>query len=381
MAEEQEQNKNEGTEIRSLDDVFSTTPIQEQQPKADVVEDKPNEVAEVENEVEKEIEKEVEVQKPQIGDDDILAYLKSKGKEVNSLEDLWKQPEAKEVNPYEDLLDDDDKAYFEFKKSTGGNRKDFEETKIDYDKIDRKQVLRNILRESIGGDANDSDLDELILEKYEIQMDKPISEMSYKERLELSQLTSDWIANKKNRQSELLSKIKQPEKQEPKQEQQEIVTLEDGTTMPKAKYDKLVENRNRYLQDNQTSVNRVAETSIKISLDDNGNKKELEYSYKFDKDDRHRMLSNTNDVIAYFNKKYVTENGHDLDSLNEDYAWQDRELRTKMLNSFAQSIRAEAIEEVLKENGNVNLASQKGLPKQETKGVTYKSLDEVFNQN
>ena len=67
-------------------------------------------------------------------------FLKqSKGLEVESFDDLLK---PKEVNPYEDIFDDDDKAYLNFKKETGRSRKDFEALNANLDEIPKIDLAR-----------------------------------------------------------------------------------------------------------------------------------------------------------------------------------------------------------------------------------------------
>ena len=279
---------------------------------------------------------------------------------------------------YDDVLDDEDRAYLAFKKNNkGATRADYEESKVDYEKFDRKTLLRKSLREKYGITDSDSDLDNYIETELNIPMDASEAEMSLSERVALRKLTDEYINSKKEQQNKWLeAKIEDKPSQNG---QEEIVTLENGQTMPKKDYELMVENRNNYLKGNQEALNRVNATSFKIEVDDNGEKRELEYSYTFDKEDKHRMLSISSDLVANFNKTYTKKDGIDHDGINIDHAWADRNLREKMLKSYAQSIRAEAFEESLKEQGNITLGKNKELSKQETKGVKYVPLNELLN--
>ena len=279
---------------------------------------------------------------------------------------------------YDDVLDDEDRAYLAFKKNNkGATRADYEESKVDYEKFDRKTLLRKSLREKYGITDSDSDLDNYIETELNIPMDASEAEMSLSERVALRKLTDEYINSKKEQQNKWLeAKIEDKPSQNG---QEEIVTLENGQTMPKKDYELMVENRNNYLKGNEEALNRVNATSFKIEVDDNGEKRELEYSYTFDKEDKHRMLSISSDLVANFNKTYTKKDGIDHDGINIDHAWADRNLREKMLKSYAQSIRAEAFEESLKEQGNITLGKNKELSKQETKGVKYVPLNELLN--
>lgn len=292
------------------------------------------------------------------------------------------KPEVKPEAPksaYEDLMDDEDKAYFNFKKSNPGTtRADYQESKVDYDSLDRKDLLRKSLREKYNLSEDDAKLDEYITDELGIPMDVKESEMSLTERVALRKQTDEYV-NSKKAQQQKWNESKVDEKVVQPKEEVKMVTLEDGSTIEESVYNKKVEDRNKYLKNNEEALNRVSATSFKIEVDDNGSKRELEYSYTFDKDDKHRMQSLTTDVMDSFNKAYTTKEGFDHDSLNVNKAWEDPQLRSKMLKSFAQSIYAEAFEESLKDRGNVTIGQQKGLSQQETKGYKIVPLTELLN--
>ena len=279
---------------------------------------------------------------------------------------------------YDDLYDDEDKAYFAFKKSNkGATRADYNESKVDYDALDRKDLLRKSLRDKYSLSDDDAEIDEYIETEHGIPMDADESEMSLTERVRLRKLTDNYVNDKKAQQQKwnegsVDEKVAQEEKVD-------MLTLEDGSTIEKVKYDKIVEDRNNYIKSNEEAVNRVNATSFNLKVDDNGSERDIEYSYQFDKEDKHRMLSISSDVVANFNKTYTTKEGYNHEGINIDQAWGDQQLRGKMLQKMAQSIRAEAIEEVMSEKGNVTIGKQKGLSQQETKGIKYTPLSELLN--
>lgn len=372
--------ENKGVEMKSLDELLGN-PVQ--QPKAEPKKegepvdegDEPSKAVEA-NDVDegKKVEEQLKFK-----DEDVLAYLKEKGIEADSLDNLGK---PKEVNPYEDLLDDDDKGYFEFKKQNpGSNRKDYEASKIDYDKVSASELAIEKVKAESGLDlTNDEALSYL---EEELGFDINGEELSVADRIKLNKFVKDFREDKKTSQKKVVA---QPSKKEGDNE--EIVRLDNGQEMPKAQYDKMVADRNNYLKANEEAVNRVAETSLKITVDDNETERELSYSYKFDKEDKHRMLSNTNDLGKALNEMFGTENGgYDQDALNENFAWFDPKTRNKMLkqllgNAYGESKsegKAEGVEEALKDRGNVNLSSQKGLPRQEKEGVKVVPVSELFN--
>jgi hypothetical protein len=357
------------TTVVSLDDLMSGKPI-EVKSEENVVEDGLGDEVKKEDEVTEEVEttEEVEDTGIELDDEKVLSYLRGKGKEVESLDALF----SDKTDSISDLLDDDDKDYLEFKRQTGGSRKDYEASKIDYDSLDRKDVLRDQVRGQVGFEISDEDLDELIEDKFGIPMGADEGEMSIKERFELYERTNAYIESKKSEQSKL--KVKKTDKVDEK------VKLEDGREVLKSEYDKMIADRNQYLDSNKDSVNRVSESSLSIGIDiGDGNKVEVEAVYKFDKDDKHRMLESTNDLGRYINENFTTDKGYNHDSLNENMAWFDPKIRAKMLNTLVESAWSQGADYMLGKKGNVNLTSSKSLPKQAQKGVKIVPLNELMN--
>lgn len=85
---------------------------------------------------EEKIEEEVVKEDYQIGDKDVLSFIKNRyNKEINSLDDLFEQKESNEELP------EDVSAYLKFKKETGRGFQDFVNLNKDYDSMDNDQLL------------------------------------------------------------------------------------------------------------------------------------------------------------------------------------------------------------------------------------------------
>lgn len=317
--------------------------------------------------------------KPELKDEDAVAFLKSKGIEIDSLEDLKKQPEVKQVNPYEDILDDDDKAYLKFKKETGRSRKEFEALNIDYDKVSSIELAREKVRKDTGLNLTDEQIDEYIANELGVDLS---DELSASDTIKLASYVKSFRDEKKSEQE----KYRQPKETTQKEsktepEKSEYVRLENGSVMKKTDYEKLVYNHQQYVAKNKEAVNSVTESKFSIKVDDNGSERELTYSYEFADNDRHSMVSITADTTAYVNKTYQTENGFNHKQFNEDMFWANQKNREKAISDLLHKARAEAKEEVLEERGNVSLDPQKELQKQEKQGVKYVPVDQIFSGN
>jgi hypothetical protein len=368
-----EKDENNGVQTMSLQDALNFS--QGEKPEIQAVE-------EVEETI---IEDKVEVveDKKEVIDDakEEVVVVDETEKVVEKVEVSPKVEKEDVKDPYEGI-DEEDRDYYDFKKrNKGTTRKDFEDSLIDYTSFDKKELLRRSLREKYGFEnETDEQLNDYIEEELGIPMDSDESDMTVTERVRLRKETDGYIKDKKDQHSKW-SESKTDEKGivAPK-EQLEMVTLENGNKMPKKEYDQILESRNNYVKSNEEALNRVKDTSVKITVSENGNERELEYNYAFDKEDKHRMLSISSDVVANFNKTYTTDKGYDHEGINIDQAWSDKQLRNKMLSSMLQAARAEGFEESMKDQGNINLGSNKRLQPQDTKGVKYVPLSELLNR-
>jgi len=137
--------------------------------------------------VEEVIEQEQVITQPTITEEIILASLKEKGIEVNSIDEL--KPKEKEA------LDPETEAYLKFRKETGGRSyNDFLETQKEWDKEPQENVLRHILK-SKNPNLDEEEINFLFKKKYsydseyddeDVVMEKKINlKTDYREGLDL----------------------------------------------------------------------------------------------------------------------------------------------------------------------------------------------------
>src|SRR5690554_6049617 len=94
----------------------------------------------------------------------VLEVLKARGFDVESIEDLdkFKEPQVKEINPFEDIMDEDDRRYFAFKKSTGGSRKEFDKLNVDPESVSLLDYAVERVRRESGVNISNSDAIEIL---------------------------------------------------------------------------------------------------------------------------------------------------------------------------------------------------------------------------
>lgn len=309
------------------------------------------------------------IEKPELTDDDVLSYFKNKGRDVKTVDELFTE-KVKEVNKYEGLIDEDDDAYFKFKKETGRTRKDFEYLKEDFTKVSALELARDRVRQDTGLKLTDAKADAYLEKKLGIDLSE--NELDTNDEIELNayskQFRDSLIADQEKYRTPL-EKVTQAKAVN----DVEMVQLENGQKIPKSDYDAFTKTRNEYLKNIEQAVNRVTASDFKVIIDDNGDKKEVNFSYEHSKDDRHSMLSDASDPEAAFVKRYQSKDGFNHQALSESMWWGLKENQQKVITAVAQQVRAQTIEEMMESDNNVNF-SHKSLQKSNKTENGYGSL-------
>lgn len=304
-------------------------------------------------------------------------FLKqSKGLEVESIDDLLK---PKEVNPYEDVLDDEDKAYLNFKKETGRSRKEFEALNANLDEIPKIDLARERVRKETGLNLSNEQIDEYIADELGIDLE----DMRASDEIKLAAYTKSILEEKKAEQAKYRTPIEskqQPETKPETTQKEEYVTLENGAVMLKSQYDNLVNTRQQEILKAKEAVNSVTNSDFKITIDDKGTPKEMNFTYEYSEEDKHSMVSIVSDIDGVVRTRYSSENGFDHKRFAEDMQWSDPKFRDKAITSLLHKAIAKNTEEILKERGNVNF-SQDPLPRQTKDGVKIVSMTDAIKGN
>lgn len=302
-----------------------------------------------------------------------IAHAKENGREIESIDDFFKPVEIekiveKEVNPYADILDDDDKAYFQFKKETGKSRKEFEAVNKDWDNVPAIEIAREKVRkENPGLTLDDSQVDDYLQD--ELGLD--FTELDTNGQIKLNKFAQDLRNEKKAEQD----KYRQPleNKQEPQQTppagQPEYVNLPNGGFMGKAEFEAAQKVQQENVKLAVEAVKTVKSADFKISVDDNGSVRDVAIPYEYSENDVQNMASIVSDIDGTIVKRYSSETGFNHASFGEDMLWSDRSFREKAISDLVSKERAKAIEETLQLAGNHSFTSGKDLHKQTPEGV------------
>lgn len=324
-------------------------------------------------------------QTPKIEEKDVLEFLKSKGKEVSSIDELIKENFNKEEevisNDYEELLTPEDKTYLNFRKQTGGSREQFQMINRDWDKESPIEIARMKIFEESGIKASDDDIIDFIEE--ELNVDISNDELSLRDKIKLNTYLKPFIDAKKSE----LEKYRNPSENDTHVHEQsknnndnEIVTLENGVKVTRTQYDQMIEESNLYKTKNKEAVNSVTDFNFNISIKgETGEERTLNYKYEVSDEDKRSALSITEDPSSFVNKTYLTPDGFNHKQFNEDMFWVKSENRQKAISALLHQARAEAIEEFLKKRGNVNFQNPNSHTQPNQEGVVIKSMEDLIN--
>jgi len=299
----------------------------------------------------------------------VLNYFKSKGKNINSIDDLLAEPKEKEINPYQEILDDEDKAYLEFKRENPKkSRRDFEAIYSDVNQISPLEFARARVLQEAGVSLTNEQIDQYLEEELSAvdlvklsKYGKPIKDQRIAEQQRY----------KENKDTSI--------KEEQNNNDTEYVRLDNNTVMLRSDYDKLVNERNDYLKNLKEAGDSITTSVFSVIIDDNGDKQERTYTYEYDQKDKHSMLSLATDVQQMVRERYYSDKGFKHKEFNEDLFWIKPENRNKAISLIVQKARAEAIEEVLKNRGNFNFQPTQTIDKAQKDGIKTIPIKELFN--
>ena len=322
-----------------------------------------------------ELDDEFEIQ--ELNEEIAFNFLKkSKGLEVENFDDLLK---PKEVDIYEGVYDEDDKAYLKFKKDTGRSRKDFEALNTNLDEIPKIDLARERVRRESGITLTNEQIDEYIADELGIDLE----DMSASNQIKLAAYTKSILEERKAEQEKYRTPIENKQQAEAKNEntqQNEYVTLENGAVMLKSQYENLVNTRQQAILQAKEAVNSVTNSDFKITIDDKGTPKEMNFAYEYSEEDKQSMVSIVSDIDGVVAGRYGSENGFDHKRFAEDMQWSDPKFREKAIASLLHKAIASNTEEVLKERGNVNFTND-SLQKQAKEGVKFVSVTDALKGN
>jgi hypothetical protein len=293
-----------------------------------------------------------------------LEVAKERGVEAQSIDDVFKKPEpvVVEKNPYE-KIDPKVKAFLDYHTETNRSFEDYMALQKDITTIPDIDLARERVRQETGQNLSNEEIDQYLEKKLNVDL-SDLNELDVADKIELSA----FVKSVRDAKIAEQQKYKQPIENKDSNNQPPVldanmVQLESGEIMPKETYDKLVETRQKYVEGITKSVDNIAQSVFKVTIDDNGSEKTVEYGYDYSAEDKQKMVSYANDLEATITQLFKNEqNEFNHRDLTESMFWIDKNNREKAFAAMAHKIRAEVTESVLKEKGNINLGRNQDTP-------------------
>lgn len=291
---------------------------------------------------------------PVMDDVSVLEYLKQKtGKEIASLEDILKAPEP--VDPYKGL-DELTVQYLKYNKETGRNYDDFQKLQRDYTKISPLQAARLKAIEFSDGELTDSDVDDFLERELGIDLTEN-EELSKFDAIKIKAYGKDYI----ERQIADQEKYRKPSEPAPKGP--EMVKLDNGMTISMQDYQKMEDNRQRYVDAIKNAADSITGSKFNIKVDDKGTEKAYDVGYDYSKEDKHRMVSDSLDVNKMVYEVSGSQKGGIDHAMHQENTWWYRpENREKAINSIARKLLAQWTEGFAEMRSNANFDTTKRMP-------------------
>ncbi|TDD77133.1 hypothetical protein [Flavobacterium caseinilyticum] len=281
-----------------------------------------------------------------LNDDQVRSYFKSKGREVENLDDLF-QEKVKEVNPYEGI-NPELKAILDYNKETGRGLSDYQKLQQNIDEIPVLDLAVAKAKEETGMDLSAEDAQAYIEDVLGIDL-SDLKDLSSVDKIKLNKFVKEYKAELKISQE----KYKTPLATE-NVSGKEMVTLADGQQVEKTIFDEHQRTRQAYIEEMKVAVDSVAKTSLSMEFDNNGKKEVSTYEYEHDKEDKKNMFALTEDVDQTVAKLFRTEKGFDHQGLAKGIWRLDPKNWEKEVSAIVNKAVAENTERLLQNENNIN---------------------------
>lgn len=295
---------------------------------------------------------------PQIDDDVILAYFRDKkGKELESLDDLFKTAEPPApADPYEGMAEDV-VAFLKYHKDTGRGFNDYVELNKDINAMSPVDIAVDRAMSEIGGGVTREDAVAYLEKKLGVDMSSP-EEMDKADLMELR------VYGNPHREKliEQQQKYRMPVSAAQGRENQDLVRLDDGTVMQREEYENLRSQRELYLENIRKTADSITGSNFKVKVDNNGEEKVYELGYEYSTEDKHNMVSASADIRSTFSQLFESQKGFDYAGLEEAMWWANPNNRAKAINSIVHKALAERTQEFMEITNNTGVKTGK-IPK------------------
>lgn len=287
----------------------------------------------------------------------VIEFLKqrSNGKEFESIDDLFKTEEKDASNPF-DKYSDNVKGFLKYHEETGRDYEDFKALSEDISKKSALELAREKAIINSGGKLTRDEVDAYLEHKLNIDL-RDEEDIEKFDQIELDSYVKDFRDQKIKEQEKYLTPANSN-----KPDQENFVTLDNGTIVPKDAYEELGRKRQEYIENLKKSSDNIKGYELKLKIDDNGESKTYELGYDYSKDDKHNMVSSALDIDKSIESLFTTEEGFNHKDFAESFFWIDPKNREKAVSAIVNKALAKQAEDILSLEHNASFKNPR-MPK------------------
>jgi len=283
------------------------------------------------------------------------------------------EPESEpEPNP-EPQYDEETSNFLKYQKETGRGLSDWNKLNQDLKKLNPIELARGrVIEENKGVELDPEEVDFLIED--ELGFDPNDKDLDAGEKVKFKKFYGSHLRKMQEEQQEY---NKPAEGYEPSKQEEDTKTnsqpknggdkvkLSNGAEVSAEEHQQA---RQNYLDRRNESVKDLGEEKYEFEFEGKDGKKEYAYSYEFNDEDRHGMLSITEDVGSILHDYEDKDSGEfNHKDFNKDMWWTKKDNRDKAISAMLSKARSEVIDEQISQRRNLNFdsPSQQATPKKD----------------
>ena len=321
-----------------------------------------------------------EPSKEGVSDESVLEYLKSKGYKGDDLDSITQAEKSKSTPK---VYDEKTQAFLDYQERTGRGLDDYGSANKDLKTLNPMEIAKDRIRRDAEGVELDDDEVGFLLEE-ELGFDPTDSDLDPREKAKYKKFHGSHLRTMEQEQEKFNEPVEgftpsAAKKESPQPENGAKIKLSNGAEVNEGEYE---QERQAYLDTRKSAMDKVDEESFVVSTNGKDGKKDYDYSYEFNDQDKQSMLSITEDVGSILSNYQEKESGEfNHKDFNQDLWWTQKENRNKAMSAIASKIRSEVIEEQIakRKNLNFNSPAQPATPNNKKEG--YANVGETKHGN
>jgi len=231
-----------------------------------------------------------------------------------------------------------------------------------------------VRKENKGTNLTKEQINAYLEKKLDIDLD--VDELDGTDQITLNAFVKPHL----NELNEQQNKYRYTEKEKTNQSQGEMLTLENGSIIPKSKYEELVLQDNKFKSNIAESVSSATSFQTELVYEVEGEKKSTTFNYYYGDNDKHSMLSAASNLEKVIMQRFKAEGGGLDHKKYSQFVDQALNFNKYMSLAYNQGRSQQLEEKIASDNNEVYKRSPKSIG-QNQKTEVQSILDLVSGTN